>query len=162
MRRILLSLVIAGLFALAASLQASESCDTATLKASLQGQLERLDDEPVAAIMAIIDLALNALHGCAEDNYSFSGTLGAQPVLGPIPLAEGYYIMAMTTSGGGRIVGTALEGCGKDADGTLQSFTESQAMRGAENLFQIEGECTLYLELSKITAPWTLTIDKVR
>ena len=162
MRRILLSLLIAGLFLLAASFQASESCDTATLKASLQGQLERLDDEPFATIIAILDLAMDALHGCADDNFSFSGSLGAQPVLGPIPLSEGYYIMAMTTQGGGRIVGTALEGCGKDASGTLQTFTESQAIRGAESLFQIEGECTLYLELSKITAPWTLTIDKVR
>lgn len=161
-RLIVIALTLAVLCLMLVISAAEETCDAAAIQAKIEAQLERLEDEPLKALFGIMNIALEGFLECGDDNYSFSGTHGAQPVLGPIGLSPGYYILAMTTDGAGRVVGTALEGCGKDVIGTLQSFSESQAIGGAENLFLVEDECTLYLEISKISAPWTLTIDKIR
>ena len=165
MRRITWRALLAILFLfplLPLIVQADEACSTADTRAEIQKQLDLLEENPLRAFVAILNLALAGFHDCSDDSYDFSGEQGAQPVLGPIALSPGHYIIAMTTYGSGKVVGTALEGCGKDVNGTLHSFSESQAVRGAEHLFAVVEECTLYLELSKITAPWTLAIDKIR
>lgn len=142
--------------------KAEQTCNAGAIRKGIEAQLDMLDEEPVKALVGIMNLALAGFVNCSEDAYSFSGTRGAQPVLGPMALSPGFYILAMTTDGAARVQGVALEGCGKDVNGTLHSFSAGEAFRGAENLFQVEEECILYLELSKISAPWTLSIDKIR
>ncbi len=163
MRRIAVIAAAMAIFLLALAMSRAEgACEVADIRAGIEAQLDLLDEEPVKALVGIVNLALDGFHDCSDDNYSFSGTYGAQPVLGPLALSPGFYIMAMTTDSAARVEGVALEGCGKDVNGALLSFTAGQAIRGAENLFQVEEECTLYLEISKINAPWTLSIDRIR
>lgn len=143
-------------------LQAEGACDTAQLKQGIQAQLAAIDEDPIGAIRAIISLATGALFDCSEDPYSVSNAEGAQPVLGPLALSEGFYVVTMVTEGSARVEGVALEGCGKELDGTIHSFSATQAIRGAQNLIDVTSDCVFYLEISKITAPWTLTIEQVK
>ena len=162
MKRIIAYTLVAMLLAAASSLQAEGECDTDSLGESIHAQLGLLDEDPIGAFTRIIELALAGLHSCSDDHYTFNNNQGAQPVLGPLSLSEGYYVITMTTEGTARVEGIALEGCGKDLDGTIHNLSATQAIRGAENLVEVESDCTFYLELSKITAPWELTIEKVR
>ncbi|MCY3780299.1 MAG: hypothetical protein OXG78_08335 [Chloroflexi bacterium] len=160
MKRLLSCIAAAFIFLLPISLQAEAACDAAKLKEDIQARLELLDEEPVRAIVEIIDLALGGLRDCSDEPYTFEGYEGAQPVLGPLALSEGLHIITLITEGGARIDGTALDGCGKDLSGIIFNFPAGQAIRGAANLVEAESDCTFYLELSKITAPWTLTIQR--
>ena len=161
MKQITIVALLAILFLVPVMTGAEETCDTTEIQTDIQAQLDLLAENPVEALIGIINLALAGLHDCSDDDHAFSGTYGAQPVLGPIALSPGFYIMEMITGSDARVVGVALSGCGKDVIGTLFNFTKGQAARGAEHLVEVETECTLYLELSKIIAPWTLTIDKI-
>ncbi len=143
-------------------LQAETECDVSRLKADIQAQLTALDEDAIGAIRQIISLAVRGLHDCSEETQSFSGRKGAQPVLGPLALAEGLHVVTMTTEGSARIDSVAVEGCGKDLDSVVQNFSVGQGIRGAANLVEVESDCVFYLEFSKITADWTLTIEKVR
>jgi len=160
MRRSVFLLAAAGLCLSALWLYAEESCDTSALDASFRSQLELLETQTIGALVEIIALAQGGLLACSDTSYTFDQGEGAQPVLGPLAAGEGLYILTMTTEGGARIEGKALEGCGKDLDGTIHNFSVGQGIRGASNLVEVESDCTFYLEVSKITAPWTLTISR--
>ena len=162
MKGIFLLAFIGLVFAMPAFLQAESDCDTAGLQTAIQAQLDELEDDPVAALVAIINLAFDGIFGCSDDSWSFSGQQGAQPVVGPLALREGYYIFTLTTAGGARIDAIALEACGKDLGGAIFNFSAGQAIHGAENLVQAEADCAVYLEFSKITANWTLEVTKLR
>ena len=162
MKRIILLAVFALFCAMPAFLQDESNCDTASLKAAIQEQLEEIEDDPISALNEIIRLALDGLFGCSDDRQEFSGQAGAQPVLGPLALHEGFYIVRLTTEGSARVEATSLESCGKDLVSILFNISAGQAINGAENLIQAEADCTVYLEVSKISASWTLEIDKVR
>ncbi|MDE2855398.1 MAG: hypothetical protein OXN88_14590 [Chloroflexota bacterium] len=160
MKRLFCFIAAALFVSLSISLQAEAACDAARLKEDIQARLELLDEEPVRAIAEIIDLALGGLHDCSDEPHTYEGFEGAQPVLGPVPVSEGLHIITMTTEGSARIDGVALEGCGKELDGLIHNISAGQGIRGAANLVAVESDCVFYLELSKITAPWTLTIAK--
>ena len=160
MRRLLFLITAAAVLLLPASLQAVDGCDAAKLKEDIQAELDALEENPVGAILSIISLATGGLIDCSEDHHSFSDIAGAQPVLGPLSVSEGLYIITMTTEGSARIDGKALDGCGKDLGGVIHNFSVGQGIRGAANLVETESDCVFYLELSKITAPWTLTVEK--
>ena len=160
MKTLLLCLIIAAIGMLPIWLQADGACETAQLKADIEAQLATLEEDPIGALGAIISLAVGGLTDCSEDRQVYSGDEGAQPVLGPLAIAEGLHILTMTTDGSARVEGVDLEGCGNDVDGLILNFSAGQGIRGASNLVEAEDDCKFYLELSRITAPWTLTIDK--
>lgn len=160
MKTLLLCLIIATICALPIWLQAEGLCDAAQLKADIEAQLATLEDDPVVALGAIISLAVRGLVDCSEDRQVYSGDVGAQPVLGPLAIAEGLHIFTLSTHGSARLEAVALEGCGKDLDGVIHNFSAGLGIRGAASVVEAEAECAFYLELSRITAPWTLTIDK--
>lgn len=160
MRRLFCFIALALVFGLPTSLQAGAVCDAAKLKEGLQAELDTLEVNPLDAIRSIISLALGGLFDCSEDTHTFEGYEGAQPVLGPLALSEGLHIIRLITEGSARVDGTALDGCGKELSGIIFNFPASHAVRGAANLVEAESDCVFYLELSKITAPWTLTIAK--
>ena len=162
MKRLMLLVVIGLVCAMPAFLQDEGDCDTASLQAAIQAQLNEIEDDPVATLLAIIEVALDGLFGCSEEPQAFSGHAGAQPVLGPLPLHEGFYIFKLTTDGGAKVEAISLDECGKDLSGALFSISAGQAIYSAESLVQAEGNCIVYLELSKISASWTLEIAKVR
>lgn len=162
MKRLLISLAMTLIFLTPASLQAGDVCFGSELKEDLQAQLDTLDMDPLSALRAIIELAAGGLRDCSEASQTFSGLMGAQPVLSPLAVSEGWHIVTMTTDGSARIEGVALEGCGKDLDGVIHSFSGGQGIRGAANFVEVESDCTFYLEFSKITADWTLTIEQVQ
>ena len=153
-------IAVAVIFSLSISLQAEAVCDAAKLKEGIQAELDRLEENPIDAFRSIISLAVRGLIDCSEERHSFSDLAGAQPVLGQLAVSEGLHIITMTTEGSARIDGTALDGCGKDVDGLIHNFSAGQGIRGAANLVEVESDCVFYLELSKITAPWLLTIAK--
>ena len=160
MKRLFCFIAVAVIFSLSISLQAEVVCDAAKLKEVIQAELDMLEENPVEAILSILSLATRGLIDCSEEVQSFGDVAGAQPVLGPLALTEGLHIIKMTTEGSARIEGMALDGCGKDVGGLIHNFSAGQAIRGAANLVEVEGDCVFYLELSKITAPWTLTIAR--
>lgn len=163
MKRSYLLLAISIILILPVSpLHAENECGASSLNEDIQAQLAGLDEDPIGAFREIIALALGGLRDCSEHEDSFSGLPGAQPVLGPLKVSEGYYIVTMTTEGSAKIESVALEGCGKELDGVIHSFSASQATHGAQNLVEAASDCIFYLELSQITAPWALTIEKVR
>ncbi len=162
MKRYYLLMAISMMLALPVSLLAENDCDAISLKKGIQTQLDLLDEEPVGALLGILELAITGLHECSVDQYSFSGLPGAQPVLGPLSLSESYYIFTMTTDGSAKVEGVALDGCGKELGGAIYNVSASQAIHGAENLVKVASECISYLEISKITSAWTLTIEKLR
>ncbi len=162
MKRLFCFIAVAVFFSLSISLQAEVVCDAAKLKEGIQAELDTLEENPLEAVRSIISLAVSGLFDCSEgvEVQSFGDVAGAQPVLGPLALTEGLHIIRMATEGSARIDGTALDGCGKDVDGLIHNFSAGQGIRGAANLVEVEGDCVFYLELSKITAPWTLTIAR--
>ena len=160
MRRLFCLIAVAVACSLPVSLQAVDDCDTAKLKEDIQAELDTLEENPIDAIRTIISLAIGGLSDCSADRHSYSGSAGAQPVLGPLAVSEELHIITMTTEGSARVEGVALEGCGKDLDGVIHNFSVGQGIRGAANLVEAESDCVFYLELSKITAPWTLTIEE--
>ncbi|MDE2635720.1 MAG: hypothetical protein OXI30_05090 [Chloroflexota bacterium] len=160
MKRLLGCIAAAFIFSLPISLQAEAACDAAKLKEGIQAELDTLEKNPVSAFRAIISLAISGVFDCEDEGHSFSDVAGAQPVLGPLAVSEGLHIITLTTEGSARVDGVALEGCGNDLDAVILSFEAGQALRGAANLVKVEGDCVLYLELSRITAPWTLTITR--
>ncbi len=162
MKRLTLLAVIGLIFTMPVFLQAEANCDTVSLQAAIQTQLNEIEDDPIAVLNEIIHLALGGLFGCSDDRQVFSGQPGAQPVLGPLPLHEGFYIFRLNTDGSARVEATALEACGKDLSSTMFNISAGQAINGAENLVQAEAECTVYLEVSKISASWSLEMEKVR
>lgn len=162
MKRLTLLVAIGLVFAMPALLQVERNCDTASLQTAIQTQLNEIDDDPIAVLIKIIHLVEGGLFECSDDSWSISGQPGAQPVIGPMPLHEGYYIFKLTTDGGAKVEATSLDACGKDLSGTIFSISAGQAIYGAENLVQAEGNCIVYLEMSKISGSWTLEIAKVR
>ncbi len=162
MKRIILLAVLGLICAMPALLQDDGNCDTANLGEAIQTQLQEIEDDPIAALNEIIQLALGGLFDCSDDRQEFSGQAGAQPVLGPLALHKGFYIVKLTTEGSARVEATSLETCGKDLVSIIFNISAGQAINGAENLVQAEDDCTVYLELSKISASWTLEIAKVR
>ncbi|MCY4145089.1 MAG: hypothetical protein OXE95_02755 [Chloroflexi bacterium] len=161
MKRIAIAALLASLFLGTALAGAEEACDTAEIQADIQAQLDLLDENPVSALINVIDLALAGFHDCSGEVYEFSDREGAQPVLGPLALSEGLHIVTMTTAGSARIDGVAIKGCGKELDGVIHNFSSGQAIRGAASLVEVLDDCIVYLELSKLTNPWILTIDKL-
>ncbi|MDE2649276.1 MAG: hypothetical protein OXI62_00980 [Chloroflexota bacterium] len=161
MKRIAILPILASLFLLALLAGADEACEPAEIQTQIQAQLDRLAEDPVSALTEIIHLALAGLQACPDDGYEFSGYAGAQPVLGPVAVSEGLHIITMTTEGSARIDGVALGGCGKDLDGAIHNFSAGQGLYGAANLIEAQDDCVFYLELSKITAYWELSITKV-
>ena len=89
MNRFALLAILAILFLLPLIAQADEACVTADTRAEIQQQLDLLEDNPLRALVAIMNLALAQYHDCSDDSYDFSGAQGAQPVLGPIALSPG-------------------------------------------------------------------------
>ena len=162
MKRLTVLTLIGLLFAMPALLQDEGDCDTAGLQVEIETQLKMIDDDLIAVLREIIHLALGGLFDCADDPWVYGGQAGAQPVLGPLALHEGFYIFKLTTDGSAKVEATSLESCGKDMNGTLFSVSAGQAIYSAENLAQAESDCTVYLEMSKISASWTLEIAKVR
>ncbi len=162
MKRLIALAIIALLFTIPAVLQEVRDCDTDSIHAAMQTQLDALEDDPAAALTEIVWLAVDGLFACSNELPSYSGRQGAQPVLGPLTLHAGYYVVTLKTDGAARVDATALDGCGKDMDSTLFNISAGQAVLGAENLVQIESDCVAYLELSKITAPWSLEMEKIR
>jgi len=160
MKRLFCFIAAALFVSLSISLQAEAACDAAKLKEDIQAELDMLEEKPIGAIRSIISLAIDGLFDCSDEPTTFEGYEGAQPVLGPVPVSEGLHIITMTTEGSARIDGVALEGCGKELDGLIHNISAGQGIRGAANLVAVESDCIFYLELSKITAPWTLTIAK--
>lgn len=162
MKRLTLLAIIGLVFAMPALLQDEGNCDTASLQEAIQTQLNEIEDDPVAVLKEIVGLALGGLFGCSDDRQASSGQPGAQPVLGPFALHEGFYIFKLTTDGDARVEAKSLESCGKDLNSTIFSISAGQAIYGAENLVQAEADCTVYLEMSKISASWSLEMEKVR
>lgn len=162
MKRIILLAVFALFCAMPAFLQDESNCDTASLQAAIQTRLNEIEDDPIAALNEIIQLALGGLLDCSDNRQEFDGQEGSQPVLGPLALHEGFYIVRLTTEGSARVEATSLETCGKDLVSIIFNISAGQAINGAENLIQAEADCTVYLELSKISASWSLDIAKVR
>ena len=162
MTRTILIAVIALVCALPALLQDEVECDTASLQTAIQAQLNEIEGDPIAALGEIIQLAIGGLFSCSDEPPDFSGQAGAQPVKGPLALHEGFYIVTLTTDGSARVEAVSLEACGKDMNSTMFNISAGQAICGADNLIQAEDDCIVYLEFSKISASWTLKIDKVR
>lgn len=162
MKRLILLAVIALFCTMPAALQDEGNCDIAGLQAAIQAQLQAIEDNPIAVLIQIMRLVERGLFNCSDDNWSLSGDQGAQPVLGPLPLHEGFYIIKLTTEGSAKVEATSLESCGKDLDSIVFNISAGQAINGAENLIQAEDDCTVYLEVSKISASWTLEIARVR
>lgn len=162
MKRLFCFMVFVAIVWMSPALQAQADCDAAKLKEDMQAELDALEENPIGVLESIINLALGGLHDCSDESYTYEGFEGAQPVLGPLTVSEGLHIITMTTEGGARIDGVALEGCGKDLDGVIHNISAGQGIRGAANLVEVESDCVFYLELSKITAPWTLTITRAR
>ncbi len=162
MKRIAIGILVASLIFVTAQTGAQEACDTTAIQTGIQAQLDVLAEDPVNALTTILDLATAGFHDCSDDAYIFSGSEGAQPVLGPLAISEGLHLITMTTEGSARVEGVAVDDCGKELDGVIHNFSSGQAIRGATNLVEAQGDCVVYLELSKITNPWTLTIDKLR
>ena len=162
MKRLILLAVLGLACATPALLQDDFQCETASLREAIQTQLNAIEDDPISAFNEIIQLALGGLFGCSDDRQTYSGQAGAQPVLGPLALHEGFYIVKLTTEGSARVEAVSLESCGKDLISILFNTAAGQAINGAENLIQAEADCTVYLEVSKISASWTLEIDRVQ
>ncbi len=92
------------------------------------------------------------------DNYVFEGDAEGSnsQVFGPVIFQPGIYTVTATTSG--YLIAqmeTISGGCGRIPFSMIVS--EGDATEGAQEIFRVEDEdCTALLEVSNLTAPWTL------
>jgi hypothetical protein len=141
------------LTALVASIQeangkALESIQAGDLAAAID--LLAASDERVGLMKAV----------CA--GLTFEDT--AAKALGPVELPEGTYRATATTDGFMTVEFTVLDGeCGETlGDLVMPVFTlfQDQATTGAETIVPSDG-CSVLIEVSNVTAPWTLTFERL-
>ena len=164
MKRYILLIALCMTFVIPMTLQAEDECDTDNLKASIQAQLDRFNEEPLAALAEILSLAVHGMRGCSKGNYNFSSaTEGLHPVLGPLALEAGIYQFTLTTERAGIVKPTPLtDACGSDLEKSILNISAGQGEIGAESLVVVEGKCQVYLELTNLREDWTLSIEKLR
>ena len=153
-----------GLFCtLPALLQGANACDPADIQAALQSHLERVIEDPAAALSEILQLAAIGLRDCSGDTYAYDSVdEGLHPALGPLSLSPGLYLFTLTTEKAGIVEAVTLsDECGQDLERSIFNIAAGQAAQGAERLARVESDCDLYLQLRNLRAAWTLEIAKV-
>jgi hypothetical protein len=125
-----------------------EVLDTADVEPSLAPLLE------VKSIIATLEASCNGL--------SFSGASEGQTnvVIGPVAFENRNYVATVTTDGYIVIKMTTVSGtC--DLPFSLFNLSAHDATNGAQTVFAPGGDCTVLIEVSNTTLPWTLTFEPV-
>lgn len=169
---VMVVMVLMALPAMAQTPAPTDKCTADTLTA-LSGDLDQANKDAQAAItkgdLAGAMDALTRNEAAVQtmraecDGLSFAGTDAT--VIGPLVIPEGTYRMTVTTDGFAGIQTTPTKGeCGASVGAftmpVVMAIMEGQANNGSETLLQSTG-CTVLIQLSTITKPWTLTLEKV-
>lgn len=98
-----------------------------------------------------------------SDSYSFnSDNEGLQPVLGPISILKGHYIVTATTEGYMIVDSKILSGeCGSDLSYSLIGISAGEGAKGAQNVFEVESDCLVLFDVGLSDEDWTLEIERV-
>ena len=163
MKRLTLLAFIGLFFTLPALLQVSGACDPADIQAALQSQVERIIEDPAAALFEIVQLAAVGLRDCSGEALAYDSVdEGLHPVLGPLSLAQGLHMFTLTTEKAATVEAVTLsDDCGQDLERSIFSLAAGQGAQGAERLVRVESDCDLYLQLRNLREAWTLEIAKV-
>jgi len=168
MKRIMVFVLALLLMASAVSVLAQDDapvCDAAGTADVLAGLVEalRTAESPIEAISAVRDAASMAAAACSGLNFS-SDVEGMMPVIGPVGIPEGLYRVTLTTEGYFGMTVDALDGvCGEGTRMSSRAFNvfSGTATAGAEIVIISEG-CEALFSVSNVTAPWTISFEKLR
>lgn len=159
--------------------QESPGCDPFTVSIRLTDGISRAQHDLAQAksLTTVLDQLIQAIQTLrdtcagegspestteAEASLSFSGD--KDTVIGPVDIPAGTYRATATTAGYIIVHISALSGeCGAGTRGSsdrLFSNSEGEATNGAESIL-ISKACNALLEVSNITAPWTLEFEKL-
>lgn len=163
-----ISLVLVAVFVLAASPVFAQDdepvCSQDDLSTAISHAADLLDqalDAPdSAAALDLLAEARTELLAAQQSCYSldFEGT--AATVHDPIYIPAGLYRVTATTPGFFILEGTILDGsC--DEEYAFFALMADQATDGAQITFSSQG-CTMLWETSNITAPYTVTFEKLK
>lgn len=163
-RLIPILLIFLTLFILPTLAQDEPACDLTFLLDELDATvtiLPKLTDEGIMkTLMQMESLISRTRAQCA--GYTFtSEDEGLQPVIGPLEFANGIYLARITTEGfiAGKV--TELNGlCGDSS--YLFNEGSGDAVDGAERIFETSENCSMLLELSNVSAPWTLEFEPIK
>lgn len=86
---------------------------------------------------------------------------GLQPVIGPVLFLDGIYRARVTTENFIIVKITTIAGdCGRD--GSIFNESKGEAIDGSEKVFETAEGCTALIEMSNISAPWTLEFELIK
>jgi len=120
------------------------------------------DEGELASVLGL----LAALQPFVSEVMSLCGPLtwegDSETLIGPVRIPEGYYRATVTTDGYFITKLTAIDGecSGSSSFMPLFNLSGEQASDGAEALVMSEG-CSALLEISNISAPWTLVLERM-
>ena len=96
----------------------------------------------------------------SEPLFSFSSDeSGMQPVLGPLTLPAGVYVITATTDGYMTVSPQSLSGdCGSDVRRSIFNLSSGEGGDGAQSVVVIESNCNVLLEIGNTRESWSLDI----
>ena len=163
MRKFLLFVCLFALTALSAVAQGEElpeGCDATGAISVIAELAADTELEPLALLQAIKEAVDEALSSCSDHVYT-SEEEGRQPVLGPIALEAGLWRVTLDTTGFFIASLTALDGtCETRGFGGMYNIMQGQG-DNAQTLIESEG-CEALIEISNVTADWTLEFEQLR
>lgn len=163
--RTLLIVVLAVLFVLPVVAQDVPVCDTNQIAEDLTVQIATLEDDPVTALLNILQLAIEGVGDCTDQNYHFtSEEYGLSKVVGPIEMSKGVYIMTLTSPASLITVSPTTIGeedypCGYDLPGSAFFEMSGGASEGIEQAVKLDADCGVLWEFTS-DAEWTFDIVK--
>jgi hypothetical protein len=145
----------------AQSVSIAEGCDIGAYVERLNQAVAVVDTEDVAQVLASMEALQQTITAtraaCAGLAFS-SAELGNQPVIGPLEIPNGAWVVTVTTDGYYIAEVTTLAG---DCDES-HLFIESAgtSTNGTSKVITTAG-CRMLIEISNVTEPWTLTFEQV-
>jgi hypothetical protein len=140
-----------------------ESCDAGQIAEDLALLVDEVvvADDVSAALLAVHEATLAARMACGGMVFS-SAVDGMQPVLGPLTLDEGVYIVTTTT--GDYLISetTVLSGECKDYN-MGAGYSSGDASDGAQEVWEIpDGGCSVLINITLVDEEWQMVVEKVR
>jgi hypothetical protein len=118
-------------------------------------------DDPLDAALSLVPIANTIYNKNALCNgLTFEGSEGSSPLLGPFAIPDGIYRVRLVTDGYFTAEFTPVAGeC--EVDSLMFVLFEGQATDGVEILMTTSGGCMGLVEVSNVTADWTLEFQQV-
>lgn len=115
---------------------------------------------PPSGGSAAIDSATDAYTESPDALFTFnSDDNGLQPVLGPVSFPVGIYVVTLTTEDYMTVGSEVISGeCGGDLSFSLIGVSAGEGTKGAQNVFEVESECSVMFDVGLVDETWTLEI----